>query len=155
MMNFRALLLAVTLAFAPLTLHAQAQQTQPIDRIAAVVNEEVILQSELDRAIANITAQYASNPGQLPPPEVLAKQVLERLILTRLQVARAQESGIRVNDQEIEQPRRRLAEQANQLSGQQNGKKRDEDARCRLGELAPGGALEDHVLTWSKYCGDN
>jgi len=110
-MNFRALLLAVTLAFAPLTLHAQAQQTQPIDRIAAVVNEEVILQSELDRAIANITAQYASNPGQLPPPEVLAKQVLERLILTRLQVARAQESGIRVNDQEIEQAAAGIAQQ--------------------------------------------
>ena len=55
MMNLRAFLLAATLAFAPLALQAQ---TQPIDRIAAVVNEEVILQSELDRAIANITAQF-------------------------------------------------------------------------------------------------
>ena len=108
MMNFRALLLAATLVFAPLSLQAQ---TQPIDRIAAVVNEEVILQSELDRAIANITAQYANNPGQLPPPEVLAKQVLERLVLTRLQVARAQESGIRVNDQEIEQAAANIAQQ--------------------------------------------
>lgn len=108
MMNFRVLLLAATLAFAPLALQAQ---TQPIDRIAAVVNEEVILQSELDRAIANITAQYASNPGQLPPAEVLAKQVLERLVLTRLQVARAQESGIRVNDQEIEQAAANIAQQ--------------------------------------------
>lgn len=108
MMNFRALLLAAALASAPLALQAQ---TQPIDRIAAVVNEEVILQSELDRAIANITAQYASNPGQLPPREVLAKQVLERLVLTRLQVARAQESGVRVNDQEIDQAMGNIAQQ--------------------------------------------
>ncbi len=104
----RALLLAVVLAAAPVALHAQ---TQPIDRIAAVVNEDVILQSELDRAIANITAQYASNPAQLPPRDVLAKQVLERLILTRLQVTRAQESGIRVADQEVDQAIGNIAQQ--------------------------------------------
>lgn len=110
MMNLQATFLAATLALATLAAPAQAQ-TQPIDRIAAVVNEEVILQSELDRAIANITAQYANNPAQLPPPGVLAKQVLERLVLTRLQVARAQESGIRINDQEIDQAMGSIAQQ--------------------------------------------
>lgn len=110
MMTPRALLLAVALAFAPLALPLQAQ-TQPIDRIAAVVNEDVILQSELDRAIANVTAQYAANPGQLPPREVLARQVMERLVLTRLQVSRAQESGIRVTDQEIDQAIANIAQQ--------------------------------------------
>ena len=121
MIKTRAILLAALLAFAPLATQAQAP-SQPIDRIAAVVNEEVILQSELDRAIANITAQYANNPGQLPPPGVLAKQVLERLILARLQVARAQESGIRVNDQEIDQAVGSIAQQngmtAEQLQAQ-------------------------------------
>ena len=115
MMNPRALLLAAALAFTPVALQAQ---TQPVDRIAAVVNEDVILQSELDRAIANITAQYASNPGQLPPPEVLAKQVLERLVLTRLQVTRAQESGIRVTDQEIDQAVGNIAQQNNMTPDQ-------------------------------------
>lgn len=115
MMNPRALLLAAALAFTPVALQAQ---TQPVDRIAAVVNEDVILQSELDRAIANITAQYASNPGQLPPREVLAKQVLERLVLTRLQVARAQESGIRVSDQEVDQAVGNIAQQNNMTPDQ-------------------------------------
>lgn len=110
MMKPRAFLLAAALAFAPIALQAQ---TQPVDRIAAIVNEDVILQSELDRAIANVTAQYASNPGQLPPREVLAKQVLERLILTRLQVSRAQESGVRVTDQEIDQAIGGIAQQNN------------------------------------------
>ena len=82
----------------------QAQTTlQPIDRIAAVVDEDVILRSELDRAVANITAQYAGREAQLPPPEVLAKQVLERLVLVKLQVARARETGVRVTDQEVDQ----------------------------------------------------
>lgn len=110
MMKPRAFLLAAALAFAPIALHAQ---TQPVDRIAAVVNEDVILQSELDRAIANVTAQYASNPAQLPPRDVLAKQVLERLILTRLQVSRARESGVRVADQEIDQAMGNIAQQNN------------------------------------------
>jgi peptidyl-prolyl cis-trans isomerase SurA len=82
---------------------ALAQDVQPIDRIAAVVNEDVILRSELDRAVANIRAQYAGRENQLPPPDVLERQVLERLVLVKLQVARAQESGVRVGDAEIDQ----------------------------------------------------
>lgn len=78
-----------------------AQNLQPLDRIAAVVNEDVILQSELDRAVKNVAAQYANQPGQLPPQNVLERQVLERLILMKLQVARAAETGIRVSDDEL------------------------------------------------------
>ena len=101
MKTLLACLLAVSaLTGAPL----QAQTTlQPIDRIAAVVNEDVILRSELDRAVANISAQYSGREAQLPPQDVLAKQVLERLVLVKLQVARAEETGVRVRDQEIDQ----------------------------------------------------
>ena len=94
-----ACLLAVALLFsAP----ASAQQLQPVDRIVAVVDEDVILQSELDRAERNILAQYASRQEQLPPRDVLRRQVLERLVLTRLQVARAAEGGIHVSDEEVD-----------------------------------------------------
>ena len=113
----RTLLLAAALVAGVPTAHAQAQ-IQPVERIAAVVNEDVILQSELDRAMANILAQYAANPEQLPPREILARQVLERLVLTRLQVARAQESGIRVSDQEVDQALGAIAEQ-NRMSPDQ------------------------------------
>ncbi len=108
MKPFRTLMLAAVLATGASVAFAQ---TQPVDRIAAVVNEDVILQSELDRAIANITTQYAANPGQLPPHDVLTRQVLERLVLTRLQIARAQESGIRVPDQELDQAISGIAQQ--------------------------------------------
>lgn len=78
-----------------------AAQTQPLDGIAAIVDEDVILASELERAVANVRAQYAGRENQLPPPDVLRRQVLERLILLRLQTARAEGTGMRVSDQEV------------------------------------------------------
>lgn len=99
---FACLLAAAALTGTP-ALPALAQELQPIDRIAAVVDEDVILRSELDRAVANISAQYAGRENQLPPRDVLEKQVLERLVLVKLQVARAQGTGVRVTDQEIDQ----------------------------------------------------
>lgn len=109
--------LLVGMAVAPV--HAQSAQksaqvgmgTQPIDGIAAVVDESVILDSELQRAVANIRAQYAGQEVQLPPPDVLEKQVLERLVLVKLQVARALATGVRVSDQEIDQAIAAIANQ--------------------------------------------
>ncbi|MFT4199098.1 MAG: peptidylprolyl isomerase [Pseudoxanthomonas sp.] len=98
----KQLLLLAGLLVAPLVVAPlQAQTVQPLDRIAAVVDENVVLQSELDRAVANVSAQYASHPEQLPPPDVLRRQVLERLVLVKLQVARANDSGIHVSDEEV------------------------------------------------------
>jgi peptidyl-prolyl cis-trans isomerase SurA len=94
-------------------LHAQALGNKPIDSIVAVVEEDVILRSELDRAVANILAQYAQAPQQLPPKDVLEKQVLERLVLLRLQLARAEAGGIRISDAEVEQTIRNIAQQNN------------------------------------------
>ena len=97
-------LLAAMLVLSPIrTAFAQSAATSPVDSIVAVVDEDVILRSELDRAVANITTQSAARGAQLPPKDILEKQVLERLILVRLQVARAAESGIRVSDGELQQ----------------------------------------------------
>ncbi len=106
------LLAASALLFLPPASVAQAQQQlQPVERIAAIVDEEVILQSELELAIRNIAAQYAGRENQLPPRAVLERQVLERLVLVRLQVARARQQGIRVSDQEINQTIASIAQQ--------------------------------------------
>ncbi|MBD8635506.1 peptidylprolyl isomerase [Stenotrophomonas sp. CFBP 13725] len=104
-----ASLLAVSTASVPF--QVLAQQTQALDRIAAVVDEDVILQSELDRALANIKTQYAGRENQLPPDDVLSRQVLERLVLVKLQVTRAEGSGIRVSDQELNQAVDSIAQQ--------------------------------------------
>ena len=95
-------LLAPVLAAALLAASVHAQEVQRLDGIAAVVDEDVILRTELQRAVANIRQQYAGRENQLPPPEVLERQVMERLVLMKLQVARAKSTGVRVSDQEID-----------------------------------------------------
>lgn len=83
--------------------------TQSLDRIVAIVDEDVILESELTAAIEGVRSQYAGRDVQLPPAEVLRKQVLERLTLMRLQIQRAESGGIQVTDTEIDQAVARVA----------------------------------------------
>ena len=111
-----SLLVAVPPAQAQLMPSAQPSQGASVgngslDRIVAVVEEDVILQSELDEAINAIVRQYASNPAQLPPKDVLARQVLDRLVLMKLQVQRANDQGIRVSDQDVDQAAGNVAQQ--------------------------------------------
>ena len=95
-----------------------AQSGSELDSIVAVVEEDVILRSELDLALNSIYAQYADRPNQLPPRNVLERQALERMVLLRLQLQRAESAGIRVGDSEVEQAIFRIAEQ-NQISIEQ------------------------------------
>ena len=111
MMTMTPRLILAGMLAALLVAPVAAQTLQPLDRIAAVVNEDVVLQSELDRAVNNITAQYANQPGQLPPRNVLERQVLERLVLVKLQVATAAERGIRVSDEELNNAVNSVAQQ--------------------------------------------
>jgi len=108
-----SLLLPLSLLAAAPATHSQAAapQTATVDRIVAVVDDDVILKSELDRAESNVKQQYVGHTAQLPPPDVLDKQVLERLILARLQLARAKDSGIKVSDAELDQAVERMAAQ--------------------------------------------
>jgi peptidyl-prolyl cis-trans isomerase SurA len=108
---FSRLLIAGLLALSTSAAPVMAQTLQPLDRIAAVVNEDVVLQSELDRAVQNVLAQYANQPGQLPPRAVLERQVLERLVLVKLQVARAAETGVRVSDADLNNAVNAVAQQ--------------------------------------------
>ncbi|HEY8586194.1 MAG TPA: peptidylprolyl isomerase [Rhodanobacter sp.] len=117
-------LAALLLAFAiMLPAHAQllapaASANQSLDRIVAVVNDDVILQSELDDAVRAVQQQYAGQSGQLPPMDVLQRQVLSRLVLMRLQVQKAQDQGIHVSDADIDQAIQGIAQQ-NRLSPEQ------------------------------------
>lgn len=110
-------LLAASLALAPLFAGAQllsgpGASSGVIDSIVAVVDEDVILRSELDRAIANVRTQYRGREEQLPPENVLQRQVLDRLVLMRLQVARAESTGIRIGDTELNQAIQAIAQRS-------------------------------------------
>lgn len=109
--KFFGLLLAFTLGLTSTNILAQEQAVTSIDGIAAVVDEDVILNSEVQRGVDNIKSQYAKQPEQLPPEDILRKQVLERLILLRLQVERANSSGVRVSDNDVNQALQNIANQ--------------------------------------------
>ena len=96
---------------APYLARAQSLPAEPLDRIVAVVDEDVVLKSELDTQVNRVMAQYANSPQQLPPRDVLEHQVLERLILQKLQLTRADSNGVKVSDAEIDQALTQLAAQ--------------------------------------------
>jgi peptidyl-prolyl cis-trans isomerase SurA len=90
---------------------AYAQDIQKIDSIVALVDDDIILQSELDLAIKGIQDRIRQQGGDMPPQDLLQKQVLERLIVRRLQLQRAFQTGIRVSDSDVDQALVRLSEQ--------------------------------------------
>jgi peptidyl-prolyl cis-trans isomerase SurA len=84
-------------------------QPQTLDRIVAVVNEGVITQYQLDSRTRAATAQLHRQKVQLPPPDVLRRQVLDQMITERAQVQQAKEAGVRVEDNELSQALDRIA----------------------------------------------
>jgi peptidyl-prolyl cis-trans isomerase SurA len=88
-------------------------QEQLLDEIVAIVEEGVILRSELDRATNNIIQQFKVRGTQLPPKSELDKQVLERLITQELQIQKADQAGVRVAEAEIDQALTQVASQNN------------------------------------------
>lgn len=80
------------------------------DRIIAVVNEEVITLNELRARLSAVERQLRQQGTQMPPRDVLEKHVLERLIVDRVQVQFAVETGLRIDDAQLDQTIARIAE---------------------------------------------
>jgi peptidyl-prolyl cis-trans isomerase SurA len=83
-----------------------------VDGVAAVVNEGVVLTSELNRQQDLIIARATEQNIQLPPAHILREQVLERLILEEIQMQRASRIGIQVSDQMLNSAIAQVAEGA-------------------------------------------
>lgn len=87
---------------------AQAEPVE-LDRIVAVVGDEVITMQELRSRLASVLAQLRKQGTPLPPEDVLERQMLERLITDRVQLQFAKETGIRVDDLQLDQAIGRIA----------------------------------------------
>lgn len=84
-----------------------------VDRIVAVVEDDVILESELQKKIAMIQ-EGLSRSGTTPPSGIiLARQVLDRLILEKIQIHLAEKSGFRVDDETLRQAVQQIAQKNN------------------------------------------
>ncbi len=96
-----------------LSLAGAGMAQQLLDEIVAIVDDSVILRSELDRSTASISKQLEARNTQLPPRSILERQVLERLIITEILAQRAQQAGIRVSDAEVDTALSQIARQNN------------------------------------------
>ena len=105
--GFVALLLSV------LPLLAQSATTI-IDRIAIVVDEDVIMQSELEERFEAVRSQISSQKNaRMPSDDVLNKQIEEQMIIESLQLQRAERAGIRISDEEINNTLAQIAKENN------------------------------------------
>jgi peptidyl-prolyl cis-trans isomerase SurA len=100
------------LIFAALALPGLAlgQSAQLVDRIVAVVNKEVITLSELNAAIVTVERQLRRQGTPAPPRAVLERQMLERLIVDKAQLQRARDTGIRIDELQLDRAVQRIAE---------------------------------------------
>ena len=85
--------------------HAQTRDLsstgEPLDSIAAVVNDGVVLSSELQIEIQRIVIRLEAEGTPVPPLNQLAPQILERLIINRIQLQRAERIGIQIPDETL------------------------------------------------------
>lgn len=93
------------------TSQAASREITKMDRIVAIVDQVVITEKELQEKISVVSAQLQKKGVDLPPQDVLEKQILERLINDRLQLQFAQQTGLRVDDNQLDKTMERIAEQ--------------------------------------------
>jgi len=96
-------------------LTSQAAEVVKIDRIVAIVDQTVVTEQELESRIRTVTAQLQKQGTELPAENILRKQILERLISDTLQLQYAAQSGLKVDDSQLDKTIERIAEQ-NQLT---------------------------------------
>jgi peptidyl-prolyl cis-trans isomerase SurA len=129
----RQFLVLFAFLFASVTTLAAPARPVELDRIVAVVNSEAITLFELRSRLVMVERQLRSQNVQLPPRDVMEKQLLERMIVDRTQMQFATEAGMDVPDEELDAALRRIAE-GNRLS---------------LVEFRR--ALEQDGLAWQKF----
>jgi peptidyl-prolyl cis-trans isomerase SurA len=114
MLKIRSLYILLVIAPASAAVAQDLSETgEFLDGIAAVVNEGVVLKSELSRQTQIIAERARQQDLQLPPPSVLREQVLERLILEEIQMQRAERIGIQISDQMLNEAIARVAAENN------------------------------------------
>jgi len=86
-----------------------------IDRILAMVNNDIIMKSELERELTTIVERLQQQKAKLPPMQTLVQQVLEKMITEQLQLQAAEKAGIIIDESTIDRTMQRIA-QRNKLS---------------------------------------
>ncbi len=111
MLKINALCAIVALVAAPVVAEELSDTGEFLDGVAAIVNEGVVLKSQFNEQL-DVIAQRAEAQGiPMPPMAILEEQVLERLILTEIQLQRAERIGLEISDAMLNESIARIAQQ--------------------------------------------
>ena len=106
--TFKSFLATAAISLLLLPFNANAEIAL-LDRVVAIVDDDVVLYSELNQRMAGILSRIQQSGTQAPPEEILRKQVLEQLVSERLQLNMGYNAGIRISDEEVNQTLARVA----------------------------------------------
>ncbi|WP_462379998.1 peptidylprolyl isomerase [Pseudomonas sp. Marseille-QA0892] len=96
-------------------------QVQPLDRVVAIVDNDVVMQSQLDQRVREVQQTIARREGGAPDPAALRGQVLDRLIVENIQLQLGARAGIRISDDELNQAMETIAQRNNMTLDQFRG----------------------------------
>lgn len=108
LINF--LFILISLSFSLISSGKSENNIKKLDRIVAIVDQEVITEKELEEKLITVINNLKNQKVDLPPENTLKKQVIERLIINSLQIQLASETGIKVSDNQIDKTIDRIAE---------------------------------------------
>ncbi|MCK5885515.1 MAG: SurA N-terminal domain-containing protein, partial [Alcanivorax sp.] len=100
-------LLVLLAVLAPLSVQAERKL---LDQVVAIVDEDVILQTELEARISTITSRLSAQGTALPPRQILEERVLDQLITESIQMQMADRAGMRISDNELNETMANIAE---------------------------------------------
>lgn len=107
------IIFALSAAISTALFAAEKAPIEKIDRIIAVVDQSVITERELTGRMESVKTQMIKKGVEVPPDDILQKQILERLIVDNLQLQLAAQTGIKVDDAQLDKTIDRIAEQNN------------------------------------------
>ncbi len=84
-----------------------------LDQVAAIVDDDVVMESELEQRINQVKAQISSQDRPLPPADEMRRQILNQMIVENLQLQMARRAGVRISDAQLNDAMTRVAAQNN------------------------------------------
>jgi peptidyl-prolyl cis-trans isomerase SurA len=109
--SIRSLLIGALLALAAASAPVSAQ-TEILDRVIAIVDQDVILQSEYEQRLEQVQERLQAQGMEVPDEELMRQELLERLIVERIQLNMGERAGVRFSDAEINQAMSNIAAQS-------------------------------------------
>jgi len=149
------LLLAAGVAATLLTVGNAQSATEVLDQVVAIVDDDIVMASELRERIAAVNESIAARGIEAPPEDQLIRETLDRLILENIQLQKGQRVGVRISDAQLNSAMQRIAaqnrmtldqfRQALEQQGQSYGAMREQVRREMIIQRVQGGNVNQRI----------